>query len=222
MQANDYQTLNSRMDQTINIGLYLKLILVSLMFNVSWAFISTFLEYSLNPENENPDGLILGSGFIFIHALTFFLILPALKRTLKNLFVLIFSFAFIFLTSTFLLPALTINVFFNIGKLMNSDIGSEAIVLLSSFFSSAAIVLVINNIIHIHKKSVIICLATFLTSLLIYLTYKTDLFDTEGIKRIIHPLAMGFCIWQILTALTIGIPILNRKPAHNNRIKQGL
>jgi K+ transporter len=64
---------------------------------------------------------------------------------------------------------------------------------------------VVANYFVIRRKTSTIILTTTITCIatILYLS-SIEKFDEPGFKRTIHPIAVGYCIWQVLTTITIG------------------
>ena len=192
---------------------YLQLVLLSLTVNLLWAFLSTQLEYLFSPDRENPEGLITGLGFILCYAFTFLVFIPRSKRTLATFFVLTFTFGAIFLIATFVIP-----MFF-----INSDFGNEEYIFFffSSLLASVAVILVLRYSFLMKNILLTMLLTTtsaFIAILLFFSYLPIDKFLGDNFKRIVHPIALGYCIWQVLTTITIGQSLILKKPAHNRTV----
>lgn len=185
---------------------YYRLVLSSLVLNLLWAFLSTQVEYFFSPDRENPEGLITGSGFILCYALTFFLFIPRSERTVATYLVLTLTFGAAFLMATFVVPMFFIN---------SSIVHKEYIFFFfSSLLASVTITSVVGQYFAMKNKFLTIVATTiiaFIATLLFFLFLPIDKLEESNFKRMVHPIAMSYCIWQVLTTITVGQSIIFKK-----------
>jgi hypothetical protein len=176
---------------------YTKLLLISISLNICWTFLGSMLANYL----EKDLGLMLiGLVFLLIYSTTFFLMFDKNKKNIYNFLMLTLVLICIFLASTFVVVPF---FFFVFDNKFFQIIGS----VISSFFPIVAIVSFLTRYKPIQNKTltivVTICL-TFIKTLLFVKFLESFNFDTENLNTIINPMALGFCIWQILTTSIIG------------------
>ena len=172
--------------------------LYSIALNLLWAYVSTQLEYSISPDRENPQGIITAGGFILIYTLSFFVFLPATKKTSASFIAFFIGFAVTFLVATFGVPLIFVGIFETVPYLVD---------FVSSLVTSLAIVSIVRIFYSLNRKWLPVALTTivaFGAAMLFFNFYPVEEFDRNDFKRIIHPLAAGYCLWQILTTITIG------------------
>jgi hypothetical protein len=187
---------------TLDKNTYRKLILNCILLNSIWALLSTQIA---NLIAKGMDLFIIGFGFLLIYSLTFFLTFEQKKRNTYNYLMFTTILIAIFIAATFVVPFFTFifqNKFFQFIGLV-----------CTSIFPVLCIITILNKYVEIqNKKQTIIIAASviFISYLLIYGLSNLVGSGTDWFEKILHPMALGFCCWQILTTLIIGKSISYR------------
>lgn len=184
---------------------FLKLLTVSLIVNILWAFASTQLELLTYDDK----GFITSVGFLIIYPLPFFILLSKTKRTFYTWLMLTMSTIVIFLISTFVIPMFGISI--------ESKILQTLFLLFISVFSASLITFNVGRYFLIEFKKltiVITSLLAFLVTIVFFLLSLPDKLE-DNYFNVLSPLSAGFAIWQILTSAGVAIGITLQRPAAN-------
>jgi hypothetical protein len=175
---------------------FAKFFLRSLFLNVCWTFIGTQIGRLLPKDTGN---LLIGLGFLIIYSVTFFYSFDKAKRTKHTFLMLTLAFFSIFLAATFIVPMFFVNAETNFSVYL--------FLFFSTLVAIISIVLIVGHYTFIKNKWLTIGIATtaaFLGTSIFFAITTSEHFDILSINNILNPLAIGFCVWQILTAGIIG------------------
>jgi len=174
--------------------LFLKVLLLSVLLNISWGFIATQIELL----RDRDRGLIPISGYLAMYSLTFFLCFDKQKRTVYEFIKIVAQFSATFLISSFiLLPLMSA-----IDHSFNTTFIATTI---NTLFSAVLILLIVSLTIEIKFKvltGIAIFVVALLTTLLLpRLLSDRDYYDSIGFQS----LCIIFSTWQILTSICLGL-----------------
>lgn len=178
-----------------------KKIFYCFVLNISWAFLSTAVEYMINSDRENPQGILTIGGFIVVYALSFVSFLPR-KRKLTPFLFFMLTFPVVFIIATFAVPLI----------LSPESVYEPLMVLASSIVASTGIVLIVSQFFYVRRLFICISLVTVGAFGVVIFVIYSGWFDYEGnFKRILHPLALGYASWQFVTTTILAMQMEAKK-----------
>jgi hypothetical protein len=189
-----------------------RLLLTSATLNICWAFIGTQIGRLFQ---KDFGGIIIGLGFLIIYSLTYYFSFDKSKKTIHNLFILTATIIVIFLTASFIPPFLFTNG--------STDLSIIGFFVCSSIIAFVCIVAILGHYIEIGNKTSTIVVGSIVTALIAYVVakYAPEHIDNESYNKVVNPLAVGFCVWQVLTTFLIGRSIIKttilRPTSHSNK-----
>jgi hypothetical protein len=173
-----------------------KIIATSISLNIAWTFIGSQIARIFH---KDFGGILIGLVFLIIYSWTYFSFFDKKKKTIHNFLMLTMTLIAIFMVATFIVPILFINGETNFSVIL--------FLLCSTVIAFISITAIVGHYVVIENKKRTIIVGSIVTTVvasLILLYLAPDRYDSERLSKVVNPIAMGFCIWQILTTFLIG------------------
>jgi len=179
-----------------------RLLLTSLTLNILWTFLGSQIGRLFH---KDLGGIIIAIGFLVIYSSTYFIQFDKSKKSIHNFLMLTLTIIVIFLIASFIPPFLFING--------NSDLSIFGFTLCSSTLAFIGIVSIVGHYTIISNKTNTIVVGSVLTAIITFLFFRLtpENLDIDKMSKVVNPMALGFCIWQVLTTFLIGRSINSLK-----------
>ena len=169
--------------------------------NIAWTFIGSQIARIFH---KDFGGILIGLVFLIIYSWTFFSSFDKKKKTVHNFLMLTITLIAIFMVSTFIVPFLFIGGETNFSVIL--------FLLCSTIIAFISITAIVGHYVVIENKKRTIIIGSIVTSVvasLVFLCLAPNRYDGDRLSKVVNPIAIGFCIWQILTTFLIGRSIKN-------------